>query len=40
MDSSSFLGTLCITLEHPFPQFPQRAHNHFIDVTELCLFCI
>jgi hypothetical protein len=28
------------TLHHPFPQFPQRAHNHFIDVTELCSFCI
>jgi hypothetical protein len=24
----------------PFPQFPQGAHNHFIDVTELYLFCI
>jgi hypothetical protein len=29
-----------ITLHHPFPQFPQCAHNQFIDVTELCLFCI
>jgi hypothetical protein len=29
-----------ITIHHPFPQFPQRAHNHCIDVTELCLFCI
>jgi hypothetical protein len=29
-----------ITLHHPLPQFPQRAHSHFIDVTGLCLFCI
>jgi hypothetical protein len=29
-----------ITLHHPFSHFPQRAYNHFIDVTELCLFCI
>jgi hypothetical protein len=26
-----------ITLHHPFSQFPQRAHNYFIDVTELFL---
>jgi hypothetical protein len=25
---------------HPFPQFPQRAHSHLINVTEFCLFCI
>jgi hypothetical protein len=34
------IRNICITLHHPFTQFPQRAHNHFIDVTELCLFCI
>jgi hypothetical protein len=25
------------TLHHPFSQFPQRAHNHFIGITELGL---
>jgi hypothetical protein len=29
-----------ITLHHPFPQFPQLEHKHFIGVTELCLFFI
>jgi hypothetical protein len=26
-----------ISLHHPFPQ---RTHNHFIDATEPCLYCI
>jgi hypothetical protein len=33
----NFMFTLYIIFHYPLPQ---RAHNHFIDVTELCLFCI